>query len=232
MLPLSPKYAGSTCELKTMENDLLTVCRIIKIDHGALEFSAGKSGRMPLIQYRQPVKLLIHNAVLKDQVLVGSAYLSTNTFLRVEDVRPLSNFERRGAFRVNTGFEGRLYPFLSEQQQLEFNLLLEQATPEETQKLIDASYSEVQVMDISLTGTRLKTKQKLMLGENYYLEFKMFDENKRFGIKVQRIIEMKTGAEQFGCTFFDMSDSAVDALCRDLFQLQRLEKNRKSNAAY
>lgn len=230
MLPIPPEYAGALCEIKTLGNDFLTVCHIIKIDHEALEFAAGEGERMPLIQYREPVKVIVHSSKLRDQILVGSAYLSTNNFLRLEDVRELAEFERRGAFRVNTGVEGKLYPILSESQQREFDQRIAQAGSAEAEQILSEAYMAVQVMDISLTGARLKTPRPLRVGDKYYLEFILLNDTKNYGLQVERIITMANGDQHYGCIFFDMTSYAVDALCRDLFQLQRIEKNRRSNA--
>lgn len=232
VLPLDPKYAGSSCEIKTMDNELLTIVHIIKIDHDALEFSAPQYERIPLLQYRSTVKVIVHNSKLSDQVLVGTTYLSTNNFLRVEDVRPLSKFERRGAFRVTINESGKLLKFLSESQQRLFDQLLTRANPEEAKRMLADTNIPVQIIDLSLTGARLKSEKPLMLGDKYYLEFLLLDNKKHFGMRVQRIIEMDDGTEQYGAIFFDISAQASDVLCRDLFQMQRIEKNRRSNTAF
>lgn len=231
MLALPQEYIGSTCELKSMNNDQLAVGRIIKIDNEALEFAAKEGERMPLLQYRTPIKVFAHNANLPTRIMVGVAYLSTESFARVEEVKPLQDFERRGAFRVNTNVEGRMSPLLSDEEQLEFDAQLAAATPEEAQRMLDAASFEVRVMDISLTGLRLQSATPLTAGSRFYIEFTLLDVPMNLCLRIHRLIRMPNEEIQFGCTFFDFSERQMDALCKDLFQLQRLEKNKRRNSA-
>lgn len=231
MLPIPQQYIGSMCEVKSMENEFLSAGRIIKIDHDALEISAGEGGFMQLLQYRVPVKLFILNAKLEDKILVGLTYLSTDNFLRVEDVRSLSDFERRGAFRVNSGVPGKIFTIMSEAARRAFDQRLEQLSPEEADALLESTFLDVRVADISLSGVRLQSPRPLKPGERYGLEFTPLKENLMFFMEVRRIIKMPDDSVNYGCSFFDVPERQMDALCRDLFQLQRLEKNRRRNTA-
>ncbi len=230
MLALPQEYINSLCEIKSLANDLLAVGKIIKIDDEALEIAASEGDRMLLIEYRLPVKIFVHNSKQGSQVLMGITYLSTENFMRAEEVRPLQAFERRGAFRVNLNVNGRLFPVLSAAQQQEFDQKLAEASPEEVEKLLDSSFIEVRIADVSLTGVRLISSTPLHPGENYYIEFTPLEIPMEFCLTVKRVIRELGTEVHYGCRFLDFSEKQLDILCRDLFQLQRLEKNRRRNS--
>lgn len=231
MLALPQEYIGSLCEIKSMSNDLLAVGRVIKIDREALEISGEDGERMPLLQYRTPVKLFVHHTRQPIRIQVGVVYLSTENFARIEEVKPLQDFERRGAFRVNTNVIARLTALMDEAEQDSFDAALAAASPEQAEDMLARCELEVRVMDISLTGIRLHADQVLTQGARFYIEFSLLDTSMSFCIRVQRLIKMPSGDTQYGCIFFDYSERQMDILCRELFQLQRYEKNRRRNAA-
>lgn len=227
MLALPEEYIGSLCEIKSLANDLLAVGRIIKTDHEALEITATEGERLFLLEYRLPIKIFVHNSKLGSTVLVGITYLSTENFMRAEEVRPLQNFERRGAFRVNLNVTGTLTPLLSEKQQAELDLRIAEASPEEAEQIEKELTTEVRIADVSLTGARVISRQPLRLGAKYYLEFIPLNVPMEFCIEIQRHIRETNGEHHYGCSFFDFTEKQLDVLCKDLFQLQRLEKNRR-----
>ena len=229
MLPIPQEYIGAGCELKSLDNRLIAIGRIIKIDHDALEIAAAADEYMQLIQYRLPVKITVHGGKMEDRILVGITYLSTDRFARLEEVRPLQDFERRGAFRVNLGAKGQLYPIFNEEQRKTFEEKMQRLAPEAAQALEDSLFLDVKIIDISLTGMRLGCHQRLPEGSRYFVDCTPVEEPMTFGLQVERIIRMPDGTEQYGCCFFDLSERQSDALCRDLFQLQKIEKNRRSN---
>ncbi len=230
MLALPQEYIGSLCEIKSLSNDLLAEGRIIKIDQGALELAAAGDDRMPLLQYRMPVKLFVYNSRHGTRILVGIIYLSTENFVRAEEVKPLQDFERRGAFRVNTNVSGRLSVLMSDEEQEAFSAAVAAAPPEEARRILAQSSVEVKVMDISLTGVRLQSAVALNPGARYLIEFILLEAPMNLCLRVQRLIKMPSGDTQYGCTFFDFSERQMDALCKELFQLQRMEKNRRRNS--
>ncbi|NLW79510.1 MAG: PilZ domain-containing protein [Ruminococcaceae bacterium] len=231
MLALPQEYLGSLCEIKSLENELLAVGRIIKIDKEALELAGRDDERMPLLQYRAPVKVFAHHAKLDTRILVGTIYLSTENFVRVEGVRSLQNFERRGAFRVNSAVPGKLTLYLTAEEQADFDRRLVKASDEAAQGMVDNANLDVQVMDISLTGVRLRSSVPLVPGTRYMLDFAPLEQHLTFLLRVQRLVTMPNGETQYGCIFFDYTEKQLDTLCRDLFQLQRMEKSRRRNAA-
>lgn len=230
MLAIPQEYIGSLCEVKSLNNDLLAVGRIIKIDNEALELT-GNDERMPLLQYRSPVKIFVHHSTLTTRILIGVVYLSTEKFARLEDVRPLQDFERRGAFRVNTNVTGRMTAILNDEEQAALDAVLARASDEEALEILARQSLEVKLADISLTGLRLRSPVPLVPGARYLVEFTLLDALITVGLRVQRLIQMPNGETHYGCIFFDFSERQSDLLCRELFQLQRIEKNRRRNAA-
>ncbi len=231
MLALPREYINAVCEIKSMDNDLLCVGHIIKTDNEALEIAAREGGRLPLLQYRMPVKVFVYSSKMGTRILVGNVYLSTENFMRAEEVRSLQNFERRSAFRVNTNVSGRLSLLLSEEEQSVFDATLGRLTPEETEHMLARATFDVRVADISLAGVRLQSATALAVGTRYILEFKLLEANMSLCLRVQRNVRMPNGEIHYGCTFFDVSERQVDVLCKELFQMQRLEKSRRMNAA-
>ncbi len=231
MLALPQEYLGAACEIKSMDNDLLCLGRIIKIDNEALEITNREGQRLPLLQYRRPVKLFVYSSKMGTRIMVGHVYLSTENFVRAEEVRSLQNFERRGAFRVNTNVTGRLSLLLSEEEQQIFDATLGRLSPEEAEHMLARATFNVRVADISLAGVRLQSSNALAIGTRYILEFRLLKADMSLCLRVQRNIRMPSGETQYGCTFFDVSERQLDVLCKELFQLQRLEKNRRMNAA-
>lgn len=231
MLPIPQEYIGSMCEVKSMENEFLSAGRIIKIDHDALEISAGSEGYMQLLKFKLPVKLFVYSSKLEDKILVGMVYLSTDNFLRVEEVGPLAAFERRGAFRVNSGVPAKLFTIMTEEEQEAFNKRVDEAPPDVAEALMEKTIIDVRVVDISLTGVRVQSPIPLSVGDKYGIEFRPLNDDLIFLLHIQRIIKKLDGSVSYGCVFYDVPERQMDALCRDLFQMQRLEKNRRRNTA-
>lgn len=228
MLPLPQEYLASLCEIKTMTNELLAVGQIIKIDHKALEIAA-KEDKMPLLQFRSVVKIAVHNSKSGSQILAGIVFLSTENFTRIEDVKPLNDFERRGAFRVNVDTPGRLYPVLDDAEQDKLDAELAQMDDAEAASILDAMALEIKVLDISLTGVRIQPNVPLLKNSRYVLEFSPISVPMRFNVIVQRELKSRNDEQQFGCLFYGAKPRLIDKLCKDLFELQRIEKSRRSS---
>lgn len=224
MLAIPQEYIGSLCELKTLTNDFLAVGRVIKIDREALELEGRRDDRMPLLQFRLPVKLFVHHSRLDTRIMIGTIYLSTENFVRVEEVKPLSNFERRGAFRVNTELDARMSFVDAKRRSTEENV------PANFGAKMDDAEFPAQVLDLSLTGVRVRCLLPLKLDSKYHLSFAAQDSRFDFYIKVQRLVKMPTGETQYGCIFYNFSERQMDLLCKVLYRLQRLEKQKRDNA--
>ncbi len=230
MLPVSSEYLGGTVEVRNVSSGaFLSSGKIIKVDHEALELAAPRDGFMPLLQYRMPVKLYVSGPKpsMERIVLAAVVYLSTENFLRVEDVKSIADFERRGAFRVLTGSRGKLFPLLNEQQQRHYENRIRSMYPKEADRLLAQPYLDVRVMDVSLTGVRIASRLPLSTLERYRLEFAPLEQDMSFNLRLQRLIHMPDGAEHYGCSFYDTTPMQIDTLLKELFQMQRIERNRQ-----
>ncbi len=232
MLPVSSDYLGASTEVRSLANNaVLATGKIIKIDHDAIEIAAERGNFMQLLQYKMTVKLYVRGKTDAQQmvVLAGVVYLSTGNFLRIEEVKTIDEFERRGAFRVNSIGEGKLYPLLNEQQRAQYEARLQSMYPTDAKQLLSREYVDVRVMDISLTGVRIASRVPLSALERYRLDYAPLKAVMNFSLRLQRLIHMPGGTEHYGCSFYDMSNFEKDLLVRDLFQMQRMEKNRMNS---
>ncbi len=214
MLALPQEYTGAMCELKSMDDYPVSVGRVIEIDHDAIGIAALEGERIPLLQYRRRMKLLVRKGDMFT-IMVGIVYLSTNTFVRFEEVVTFEASEQRNAFRVRTKTEAVLYPVLEENDEDE------DEEPKEVPSI------PVEVIDLSLTGARVLSEQTLHKNMDYQLEMKLMGTKMEFLIRVQREVVNQGHRHQYGCSFEKMSDRQSDNLCNKLFELQRIERTRR-----
>lgn len=231
MLPLAQEYVGSRCDIKSMTNEFFTSADIIKIDKDALEFSVGEGEVMALLKFRETVKIFVHNRNLPPQILTGVAYLSTVNFARIENIKPIEEFEKRGAFRVGTNVEGDMIRLMDEEEQEEFDIRLAEADEQTAEKMQESIKFKAKVIDISLTGMRISTQVKLEQNLRYYMEVELLEQPITVFLRVQRVIKTRKGEVQYGCVFFDFTERQKDRLCQILFKLQREERYRREKAA-
>ncbi len=217
MLALPQEYTGAMCELKSMDDFSVGVGRLIEIDHDAIGIAALEGERIPLLQYRRRMKMLVRKGDLFS-IMVGMVYLSTNTFVRFEEVVAFEASEQRNAFRVRTQLEAALYEVEKEPKE-----------GQEPQMAQEAKRIPVEVMDLSLTGTRLLSEVELKKGVDYQLEFRLMQSSLSFLIRVQREVANKAHRRQYGCSFVEMNDKQSDILCNKLFELQRIERSKRRN---
>lgn len=215
MVPLSEKYEGSMCEIKTERNDLLLTGIIGVIDDDGIDIISADKEHLPLIPYQKAVKISVFNTKLGFRILMGVAYLSTDRFLRVVEVETLKEFERRTFFRVNLKISAML-------QRLEGNKQ-DKSLPEDRV----GEPLEVSVENVSLSGLLFSAEVPFMMGDLFEMEFTIFKTPLVMKCRICRIEEVDETNERYGCQFVDYTQRQTDILCRDLFQLQRLEINKR-----
>lgn len=208
MLALEERYKDSICEIKSMQNDLLSTGRIYSIGEDTIELIHPDEDKMPLLPYNTPVKISIFNARLGFKMLAGVVYISTDVFLRVSDVRMLQDFERRGFFRMNVKIPTRVYPIVED-------------NGEEVQPM------EVTLENISLSGVQISSEKTFALGDRFAMEIQLFKKKMMFHARVCRLAREDGRRQFYGCAFYDHTDRQTDDLCYDLFQLQRLEIRKR-----
>lgn len=101
---IDEEYRFANCELRTINNDLLTKGKIIKIGSDFLEIS-NELGSTSLNRYEKRVKVIINHAYLESKVIEGDLYIPTMEFFRVIDTKTVMEKEQRNFFRVNVNID-------------------------------------------------------------------------------------------------------------------------------
>lgn len=213
MLPISKSYIGSLCEIKTINNNLLTSGYIEVINDEYIEIRFREDIKM-LIQADILVKVSIINEKLGFKVIVGKVYVGTNDFVRIIEVVTLMDFEKREFFRINIFEHASLY--------------LNPVTADETFYTREPSV-KILINNISLNGVYFISKDKFNIGTKLYLLLEITSGRIVFPCIVQRLtneIEDKWG---HGCEFVDYNQRQSDQLYKFIFekQLEFLKKNHE-----
>lgn len=211
MPAIDEQYKNSICEIKTIQNDLLTTGRIYSVTEDTIEFIHPEDDKMPLLPYNMPVKISVFNARMGFRMLMGTVYISTDIFLRVAGIKSVQDFERRGFFRLPVRMPTHMYP------------IVEQQAPGEEPPMPVS----VQLEDISLSGVQISTPIHMNKGETFSLEVQLFKKKMMFHCRVNRLAREENGRRYYGCSFFDHTERQMDDLCYDLFQLQRMEMRKR-----
>lgn len=207
MYQLPIEYKSSICEIKTLQNELLSTGVITAIDPEYVEIS-GKTGVMPLLRFRDEVKLSVFNHKYGFRVLSALVYISNRKFVRVFDTQSIMDYERRNFFRVDT----KIFA--------EIQLLREPDTKEPIPK------QKAVVCNLSLGGVLLLTKIELKEDEIIQLYLPINDMNCIFTCRVHRVEQEKPDHWSCSCEFFEYSDKQSNILCVYLFQCQRNYLNK------
>lgn len=203
MYQLPIEYKSSVCEIKTLQNELLSTGIISAIDPEYLEIS-GKTGVMPLLRFRDEVKLSIFNHKYGFRVLNALVYISNRKFMRVFDTQSILDYERRNFFRVDTTINAEIQLFREPD--------LEDAVPKE----------KVVVSNLSLGGAMILTTLELEEDEVLQLHLPIDDKECVFTCKVHRVQSKTSSTWLCGCEFLEYSDKQSNTLCAFLFQCQRI----------
>jgi hypothetical protein len=230
MLAVPQEYIGAPCAIRSMNNERYGEGQIIKIDNTALEISVNEGDFMVLLNYRTVVKLVISPLNMQSKIYTGVVYLSTKNFARIEEIKTIDEFEKRGAFRVNTSVNCKISLILAEEEQIELDAKLNSLPQDKKAKLNVLSEAEADILDISLSGIRVSCDAKLEEGQRFSVEFDLQGQTQVMCIRVQRVIKMQSGAVNYGCVFFDFTERQMDNLCKMLFQIQREEKLKRDRS--
>ena len=195
---LDETYTYSFCEVKTTANELLFTGVVDRVSGGSLDIT-GNGDNLPLLERGTFVKINIFNDALGFKILVGSIYLSGKTLVRVTDLQNLADYERRNFFRIRVDIRAKAYAAEGEL----------------------AAGFPIHVLDLSLSGLFMKTKQKLADGQIFKVTL-----NLPAGEPVLcRCIVQREHADEnvygYGCSFLDNSSAQTDTICKYIFQKQR-----------
>ncbi|MEG0838949.1 MAG: PilZ domain-containing protein [Hydrogenoanaerobacterium sp.] len=229
MTPLDSAYEGSSCRIESEKNELLATGTIYRIDDEGIDVIDSAGGKMMLIAYKTPVKISIFNSKLGFQLFRCTVFTSTQWSLRVSDVETIQDFERREFFRVSVRVKANLYTLTADKK-----LRVREEKNEENKDKEPSPEDiplEIMVENISLNGLLFATSQIFQMNDVFEVELLLFKNILRFKCRICRICESDTRLYRYGCQFFENSQRTDDNLCKDLFQLQRIElKKRRDNA--
>lgn len=197
---IAEEYRFANCELRTMENDLLTKGKIIKIGSDFLEIS-NDLGSSSLARYEHKVKVVINHTYLGSKVIEGILYIPTMEFFRVIDVKTLMEKEQRNFFRVNVHIDAvvgvgprgggplKRYP--------------------------------VVLNDLSLNGTLMVCKAIIAQRSKIELAFEIDQKELVLDGQVVRCKLQNDSLYGYGIRFIDVDDQSANLICQYLFKKQK-----------
>ncbi|MGN0620677.1 MAG: PilZ domain-containing protein [Porcipelethomonas sp.] len=200
---ISKNYEGSVCEIKTMDNALISVGKIKEVTSKYVKI-ANKKKELLIVDYGTKLKVNIFNTNLGFRVLLGNVYTSTKSEISLVSMISLVDRERRNFFRVDMDLEAR-------------------AVFKKTAMDMYPTEADITILDMSLSGIRFRINSQLDIGKIVNVEL---DLNKKrlscFRCKVLRMIDTEVISEyMYGCEFLHKQSEDTDVLCSFLFQKQR-----------
>lgn len=207
------KYVGSTCEVSTMENDLLVSGRISKViteDECSSVEVVDIGGRdLPHGVFDLPVKIRILNSELGNLVLGGKIFIGNEEFWRICGIRCYSENERRGFFRVKTMSPAKLL------------------TEDQKNKSFKGN-----ITNLSLSGLMIVVGDKeckLHINDKIkVIAYGITDKKElHFDCTVKQIRDHPVAGWMYGCELENMDRVQSDNLCKLIFALQRKEITKK-----
>ena len=206
MVELPDSYVGSSCVVKTKNNDLLTMGTLHRVKEKYIDISSSRN-ELPEIPYNLLVKVEIYNTRIGFRVLIGRVYISTKQMARITDLNEATNDERREYFRISTRDEGIIYN------------LVRKAEEEEAQNE-DANDIRVQLVDISLGGLMFKIKRELTPDDSFNIMIPKLGDSMLYACEIRRRVERADGYLGYGCEFMEMTVLQEDLLYK--YILKRL----------
>ncbi len=196
-------YEGSVCEIKTMENALIAVGKIKEVTSKYVKIT-NKKKELIIVDYGTRIKVNIFNTRLGFRVLMGNVYTSTKSEISLVSMISLVDRERRNFFRVDMNLEAK-------------------AVYKKTAMDMYPTESEINILDMSLSGIKFKIQNHLDLGRIVNIELAL---NKKriscFQCRILRIIDTNESDKYiYGCEFLHNQMEDTDVLCSFLFQKQR-----------
>lgn len=206
ILPIPDEYTGSLCEIKTMENALISTGRIKEISAKYIKI-ANKDKDMQIVDYGTLLKINVFNTKLGFRVLVGNVYTSSRAELSIVSIVSIVDCERRNFFRVDMSLNSKA-------------VFTENANGGKT----DETY--IIIKDMSLSGLRFISKYSFQTGMLIMVEAKLSrKKDTSIWCRIVRIIneEDNEGYINYGCEIIHSTgdNDDTDTLCSFLFQKQR-----------
>lgn len=205
-LPLPAEYEGSICEIKTLDNALISTAVMGAINEGHIVMHS-KKGKLPLVGYGQSVKVNIFNTRQGFMAIVGNVYTSSHKEMRLIEISNLTNQERRKFFRVDLDMLAKIQIISPESEERTFDVIIK---------------------DLSLSGMRFQSKVRLPVDTSCKVtltaaECRMLT----LDYQIVRIIcEDDYHNIHYGCLLTTPEGDKTERLFSFLFKKQREQLNR------
>lgn len=212
---LLQRTLNCACEVRSMRNVLLLVGVVESAESDSVMLRDANENPLPLLMYQTPVKLSVLQDDGEFMVYMGLVFISTADRLEIMQLTTLQQYERRNFFRVTTEVPVTLFAEIGDGDgMMRFDAFGEPA-------------AQGIMRDISLGGCLLELPERLPIGKAYYARFQLLHVTHDLRLVIGRETENSTEeALLYGCMFERNRDPIIDAVCRDLFALQRLSLKR------
>lgn len=205
-LPIPLEYKSSLCEIRSKKNEILSKGVISEIDEEFVRITAKNGDYLKLLNVNQPVKVNVYNK-MGFTVLVGFVLTSTEEEMKVVDVVRIVDHERRNHFRVEVGMLAKI------SANEDFS-----ETEDEEQAKIQAVF----IKDLSLSGTKIETRQHFSKGSRMWIQFNLGNRIITAQcVVVRRMVDESKKSYHYGCELEFESEADNDRLCAFLFKKQR-----------
>lgn len=207
-------YLGASCEVLTLDNQLLFAGFIHRYDDGEDEITVAirNGNETPQgIIYHTPVKLHVQTNITMNKVLLlyGLVSRCAANFWRIALKHTFSCAERRSSFRQPVSAEAVIY----------------RSTDMDT-----STTATCNMIDISLTGLCFTSQEEYSQGEQIVVSSLQLSHGgpvHSFACTVQRIQPLEGKRIRYGCRFNNITERQEDLLFHDMFSLQVKAINRK-----
>ncbi|HCP14873.1 MAG TPA: hypothetical protein DIT32_03725 [Peptococcaceae bacterium] len=210
-LPLSKRYEGSLCEIKSLTNEALACGYIYEISDQYIKLG-NHNDIINILRYNTKVKLCVHNVKLGLKVLVGSVYVSTTQFMLISDAASLTDFEKRDFFRIRVSIKGHI---------------MLPAPNHDT-----PIHCDVEIYDMSLGGILLSSHVRFEVGDRFQIDLDLPAGPLTLQCAVRRIStegfdpsndESQSTIYKCGCQLLNCTSKEEDLLWKYILHLQREE---------
>ena len=214
-LPIPLEYRSSLCEIRSKKNEILSKGVITEIDEEYIKITAKNGDYLKMLNTNRPVKVNVYNK-LGFTVLIGFVLTSTEQEMKVVDVVRIVDHERRNHFRVEVGLLAKISSN---------GKFIERENDE-------AKVQAVFIKDMSLSGTKIESKQRYSKGDKMNIQFNLGDKTVVAKCTIiRRTIDDSKRFYNYGCQLDFESEADNDRLCAYLFKKQRelTINSKKSN---
>lgn len=204
-------YVKANCEVKTMQNELIMIGKVAKVEatkNGERLFiSASKQDDfIPTIPVNTKVKVILHKYSEGTKVMVGYSFHSGRDFFSLDQLEVLSGYEKRNFFRVNVRMSTAIF-------------------------VNGRANALATFRDLSLGGCSFYTEATLEVNDHVEILLPLDGNRYLFGCIVRRVVQEEDKVF-YGCSFEGVTEQMSDLLCKQLFQLQKMELKKSRDGVF